>query len=139
MLCAFGDWGATGAKPPLAAAAPAKVSARAIALTAMSGRRTAAAFYGGGRPDAREAAPGRARPVRGLRQRGAAAAGRRLPARGRRARLPALARPRGEARLLALGVDVPRRRRHVPAERLGRRRLPGGRETHRRLGPAARH
>src|SRR5262245_43977116 len=128
MWVALGDCGETGPKPPLfAAAAPAMASARAIALTAMSGRRTAAAFYGGDRPDARHAAPRRLRPVRGLRQRRAAAGGRRLPPRGERARLPAPAGPRGEARVLAVDVDLPRRGGDVPAERLGRRRLPGRR------------
>src|SRR5262249_32949260 len=118
-----------------AAAAPAKASATAIALTTMSGRRTAAAFYGGGRPDARQAAPGGVRPVRGLRQRRAAEAGRGLPAGGGRARLPAPAGPRGQARLLAVDVDLPRRRGDVPAERLRRRRLPGGRAAHGRVRP----
>ena len=53
-------------------------------------------------------------------------------------RLPARARPRGQARLLAVAVALPRRRGHLPQERHGRRRLLGRREPARRDARAAR-
>src|SRR5919198_1290801 len=70
--------------------------------------------------------------LRGLSQRHPPAPRQGLPSRGRRARLRATARPRGTARLLAVALAVPRRRRHVPPERQRRRDLPGRRAAPRR-------
>ena len=83
------------------------------------------------------AAPGkRARAVRGLRERRAAAARCRLRRRGTDVALPEASRPGGAARRLPLGEHPPRDRRHVPQERLGRRRLRGRGQPVRRLRPA---
>src|SRR5690349_1619377 len=100
----------------------------------MGRRRTAGGIlWLDGRADAGETAGrGRAR-LRGVRERRAAAGGLGLPARRQRARLRPAPREGRAAGLLALDVDLPRRRRHLPAERLRRRRLrarraPRGRE-----------
>ena len=118
VFCAFGEFGATGAKPPLpATAAPAATSAatHTKTTTRRSFRRNPRAFYGGERNRARGATGLRARLVRGLRERRPAGSWRRL--RGGRpvARVPAHDRPGGPARVLALGVDVARHRRHATA------------------------
>src|SRR2546421_5810641 len=90
------------------------------------------------RADARSTS-GWCRPaLSGLSERGRAAAWSGLPARGNRARLRAPAREGGAARLLALAVALPRRGRHVPAERQRRRRVRGRRAARRRDRPAAR-
>src|SRR5262249_45696894 len=68
-------------------------------------------------------------PVRGLRQRRPTDGGERLLRRGAYARLRTRAEDGGKARLLALDVDLRRDRRHVPAGRLGRRRLRARRAT----------
>ena len=75
---------------------------------------------------------------RGLRQRRRAAARAGLPTRGRRARLRPLAGARREARLLALAVALPRRRRHLPAERQRRRGVRAGRPARGRRRATAR-
>src|SRR5919197_2410344 len=82
-------------------------------------------------------APGRgAGAVRGVRERRAAAARTRLRALRARARLHEAAGEGRPSRALALALDIPRDRRHVPQERHRRRRLRGGRTSHRRLRPA---
>ena len=88
-------------------------------------RRTRRAFYEGVRAHADRTAGPRPVRLRGLRRRRPPGARTRLRGGGPVARLPASARPGGPARLLALGVDVARDRRHVPQARDGRRRLRG--------------
>src|SRR5438105_4014578 len=91
-----------------------------------------------GRADARRSAAGCHGRFRGLPERGPAGRRTRLSARAGRSRLRATAGSRGAARLLALALALPRRRRHVPAERHRRRGLRGGGPPHCRDRPAAR-
>src|SRR5919197_625785 len=91
-----------------------------------------------GRADAGAAAAGCRGRLRGLPERRAAGRRSRFPARAGGARLRASARPRGATRLLALAVPLPRRRRHLPAGRQGRRDLRRRRPPHRSDRPAAR-
>src|SRR4029077_3049381 len=138
MCVAFGDAGATGAKPPFpAAATPAAASASSTARTKdVSLRRTRRAFYEGVPALAdRTAGPcaARLRRLRGRRPPGARTG---LRGRGKIPRLPASDRPGGQPRLLALGFDVARDRGHVPQARDGRRRLRGRRVPRGRDRPA---
>ena len=146
MFLASGEAGATGASPPLpASAVPVSTSRREASADAQAVRTSrprrgarAVAFYEGVPERTRVQLPaGVGETLRGLRQRRRPAARAGLPARGRRARLRAAAGPRGAARLLALAVALPRRRRHVPAERQRGRRLRARRPADRRDEPAA--
>src|SRR6478609_9084960 len=125
MWVAFGDAGATGAKPPFpAVATPAVASATSTARTRDGSlRRTRGAFYERVPTHAdRTAGPCSTR-LRGLRRRRPPDARPRLRGGGTVAHLPASGRTGGSARLLALGVDVARDRRHLPQARSGRHRL----------------
>src|SRR5947209_16613316 len=119
MWCAFGDAGSTGAKPPFpAAATPAVASATTTARTRDGSlRRTREAFYEGVRAHADRTAGACAARLRGLRRRGPPGARSRLRSGGTVARLSASGRTGGQARLLALDVDVARHRGHVPQAR----------------------
>src|SRR5581483_9061872 len=130
----FGVTGAAGPKPPLPASAPDAATRASDDATsrAETRRRTTRAFYGGARV-ARGTAARRGRAGRGLRERDPPARGCRLRAEGRRARLRARARAGGAARLLALALDLPRRRRYLPQSRECRRRLRGRRQKNRRI------
>ena len=79
------------------------------------------ASYKGGRAHTGGVAAARGAALRGVRERRPAGRGRGLRPRRLDPRLRAVAGARGEARLLALDLDVPRDRGHVSEERLGRR------------------
>src|SRR6476646_3257241 len=136
---AFGECGVTGARPPFpAAATPAVASATSRTRTKDGSlRRTRWAFYEGVRALADRTAGARATRFRGLPGRGPTGAGTRLRSGRTLARLPEGARPGGPARLLALGLDVARHRRHLPQARNRRHRLRVERKARGRDGPGA--
>src|SRR4051795_4301504 len=137
MWVAFGDAGVTGAKPPFpAAATPAVASATSTARTRDGSlRRTRRAFYERVPASADRTAGACAARLRGLRRRRPSGGGTRLRGARTIARLPASAGPGGPPRLLALAVDVARRRGHVPQARDGRHRLRGRRASRGRDRP----
>src|SRR5579864_3843056 len=139
VCAAFGECGATGKKPPSAAAAPCADSSAANATSAknVSFRRKPHAFYGGaGAHACRPAAVGPRR-LRGVRQRGPAGSWRRLRGGRAVARLPPSGPAGGQPRILAVVVDVARDRRHVSAARDRRRRVRVRRQARRRHRPRA--
>ena len=141
MCAAPGEAGSGGATPPLpAAAAPASTSASSAATARDGSEAAQGRWHSMSVPErTRVQLPaGVGRASRGLRQRRRAAARPGLPARGRRARLRPFAGARREARLLALAVALPRRRRHLPAERQRRRGVRAGRPARGRRRATAR-